>query len=65
LELGTDYNAAGGTLVFAPGETTKTITVEVLGDTLKELAETFYLNLSGAGILDGQGLANILNDERK
>ena len=45
---GEDYLATSGTLTFAPGETTKTITVEVLGDTTPEPTETFYVLLSGA-----------------
>ena len=39
--------AANGTLTFAPGETTKTITIEVKGDSKKEANETFYLDLYG------------------
>ena len=35
-----------GTLTFAPGETTKTITVPVLGDTVVEPNETFVVNLT-------------------
>src|SRR5262249_32288744 len=42
-----DYVAKSGTLTFAPGETTKTITIEVKGDSKKEADETFYLDLSG------------------
>ena len=38
-----DYVARTGTLTFAVGETTKTITIEVKGDTKKESNETFYL----------------------
>ena len=45
---GEDYLATSGMLTFAPGETTKTITVEVLGDTTPEPNETFSVNLSGA-----------------
>lgn len=45
---GEDYLATFGTLSFAPGETTKTITVEVLGDTTAEPDESFYVLLSGA-----------------
>jgi hypothetical protein len=63
---GSDYTAAGGTLTFEPGETSKTVTVEVLGDTLTEGNETFNVNLSGASgapIDDGQGLGTILDDE--
>ena len=43
-----DYVAKTGTLTFAPGETTKTITVEVKGDSKAEWPnETFYLDLYG------------------
>jgi hypothetical protein len=63
---GSDYEAAAGTLTFAPGETTKTITIKVKGDRTKEADETFVVNLSGASsavILDPQGLGTILNDD--
>ena len=42
-----DYVAKTGTLTFAPGETTKTITIEVKGDSKREANETFYLDLFG------------------
>jgi len=35
-----DYTATSGTLTFNPGETTKTIIVQVSGDTLNELNES-------------------------
>jgi hypothetical protein len=63
---GVDYTAASGTLSFAPGETSKAITVSVIGDRLAEPNETFVVNLSGATnstIGDGQGLGTILDDE--
>jgi len=44
---GTDYTAAAGMLTFAPGETTKTITVNTIGDTKTEDDETFTVNLAG------------------
>lgn len=44
---GEDYLAASGTLTFAAGETTKTITVDIVNDSLNELAETFTVDLSG------------------
>src|SRR5262249_3919160 len=42
-----DYVAKTGTLTFAPGETTKTITIEVKGDSKKESDESFFLDLFG------------------
>jgi len=43
---GVDYVATSGTLTFAPGETTKTITVQVIGDPVYEFDEQFYVQLS-------------------
>ena len=63
---GSDYTAASGTLTFAPGQTSKTVTVNVTGDTVVEPNETFVVNLSaptGATLFDGQGLGTILNDD--
>jgi hypothetical protein len=46
---GQDYVATAGTLTFAPGETSKTITVEVLGDhTTDPISKEFRVNLSVA-----------------
>ncbi|WP_374562874.1 beta strand repeat-containing protein [Ideonella sp.] len=46
---GGDYEAqAKQTLVFAPGEVSKTVTVDLLGDTTNESTEYFDLVLSGA-----------------
>jgi hypothetical protein len=61
-----DYAATSGALTFAPGETSKTATVGVNGDTLVEADETFFVNLSnavGATIADGQGQGTIVNDD--
>jgi endoglucanase len=44
---GGDHFPASGTLTFASGETTKTITIEVEGDSKKEATEYFYLDLFG------------------
>jgi hypothetical protein len=60
---GSDFQAASGTLIFAPGETSKTITVLVNGDRLGELNETFVVNLSNATIHDGYGEGTIVDDE--
>ena len=62
-----DYVAKTGTLTFAPGETTKTITIEVKGDSKKEANEVFYLDLfsnSGNSLFTkNRGLGTILNDD--
>jgi hypothetical protein len=63
---GSDYQATSGTLTFAPGETTKTITVLITGDRLPEPSETFVVNLTGptnATVADGQGVGTITDDE--
>ena len=41
-----DYVAQQGTLTFNPGEQTKTVSVELLGDTVLQDNETFFLRLS-------------------
>jgi hypothetical protein len=63
---GNDYVATSGTVYFAPGQTTATITVVIKGDRQKEGDENFYINLSGAAeavIADDQGIGTILDDE--
>ena len=39
---GSDYVAIGGSLVFTPGQVTKTVAVPVNGDTLDEIDETLH-----------------------
>jgi hypothetical protein len=64
---GSDYVAIGSTMVtLNPGETTKLVTVTVNGDSVFELNETFFVNLSGATnatIADSQGQGTITNDD--
>lgn len=43
---GVDYQAVSGTLTFNPGETFKTVPVNVIGDRLVEPNETFVMTLS-------------------
>lgn len=43
-----DYDARSGTVLFNPGETSKTVAVNVRGDRIREYEEVFYVNLSGA-----------------
>jgi hypothetical protein len=63
-----DYVANSGTLVFAPGQTSKSIPVAVKGDKKKEPNETFFVNLTGATnatIVGFQGVGEILNDDSR
>ncbi|MGR6775926.1 Calx-beta domain-containing protein [Sphaerotilus sulfidivorans] len=62
---GSDYVAQNGTLTFAPGQTTATITVTILDDAVYEGPESFSVELSSptnAVILDGSGIATIKDD---
>jgi len=62
-----DYQVTSGSLTFNPGETSKTITVGVVGDKKLEGDEVFYVNLSsatGAFIVDSQGAGVVRNDDR-
>ncbi len=43
-----DYKDSTGTLTFAPGETSKTIAIRVLGDSLYERTERFWTTLASA-----------------
>ncbi len=65
-----DYGAVNLPLVFTPGQTIKTCTVPVVGNTIPtgvEPNETFFVNLTNvvgpATLFDGQGLGTILNDD--
>jgi hypothetical protein len=62
-----DYKAKPlATLTFLPGETTKTVTVQVLRELVVEPNETFFVNLSeplNATLTDTQGIGTILNDD--
>jgi len=63
---GSDYQPASGSLTFAPGDTQKTITVLVSGDTVNEPDANFFVNLSNptnAAITHSQGVGLIVNDD--
>jgi hypothetical protein len=63
---GSDFVTASGTLTFAPGQTSRTILVQTLDDTLVESTETFTANLSnpvGGVIVDGQGIGTIIDND--
>ena len=65
-KAGADYAAASGMLVFAAGETAKTVAVAVLDDSEDEGAETLTLTLSnpvGARIADGEATGTIVNSD--
>ncbi len=63
---GKDFQPKSGTLRFAPGQLSQTISVPVLDDTLHEGDETFFVQLNsatGATITDGIGLATIHDND--
>jgi len=63
---GVDYTSASGVLTFLAGVTSQPIVVPVVGDTLAEPDETFYVQLSGAAgaaIADSPGVGTILDDD--
>ena len=63
---GSDYQAASGTLTFAPGVTSQTIIVLINGDRDAESTESFLLRLTSptnAFVDDSSGTGTILDDE--
>lgn len=67
-KAGEDYTTASGTLTFNPGDITKAIAIPIIGDTISEADETFFVNLSNptkAIIADAKGKGTILNNDTK
>jgi hypothetical protein len=65
---GSDYTATSGTLTFAAGETSKTVHVDIGGDTASEANETFTVrlsNASGATIADATAVGTIVDDDHE
>jgi len=66
---GSDYNAASGTLTFAPGESAKSFNLVIINDTVKETTETFNVVLSNASNANlgtpGITTVSILDDDKK
>ena len=63
---GEDYTAANGTLTFGPGETSKTLSVVILDDTVEESGETFTLqlsNASGVTLADAEATGTISDEQ--
>jgi len=63
---GSDFTATSGTLSFAPGETSKTIPVPIIGDTTGEPSETYTLTLSSpanAALATATATGTITNDD--
>lgn len=61
-----DFTAAGGTVTFAPGETSKQVPVQVTGDRLDEPDETLTVHLATPtnGVLgDADGVVTIRDDD--
>ena len=63
---GADFTAGSGTLSFAPGVTTQTVTVAISNDTVFEGPESFNVHLTsptgGATIADALGVGTIRDD---
>ena len=63
---GSDYLARRGNLIFPPGTTNLTLRVPVLGDTVNELDEVFFLQLSDPvnGLVSvNESIGRIINDD--
>lgn len=64
--VGEDYKAREGMLHFAPGQTEKTITIAVRGDTRVEADETVFFRIADATratIADAEAVGTIVNDD--
>ncbi|MGD9622678.1 MAG: Calx-beta domain-containing protein, partial [Mycolicibacterium sp.] len=63
---GSDYVATNGTITFAPGVTSQTVHVDIIGDAMVEPNETFTVTLSdptGATLADATAMGTITNDD--
>ena len=64
---GSDFDAATGTITFAPGETTKHLDVHVREDATSEIDETFFItfcNPAGATLETATATAIVEDDDR-
>jgi len=63
---GSDYQTATGSVTFAPGETSKSISITIFGDTQPEADEQFtvvFSNASGAALSTPQITVTLMNDD--
>ncbi|MCY2984883.1 MAG: Ig-like domain-containing protein [Planctomycetota bacterium] len=61
-----DYRSQNGILVFAPGQTTQTLTVQVVNDSIAESMERFLVTLAQptfAGIAQATAKGTIIDDD--
>ena len=61
-----DYGATSGTLTFAPGETSKTVSVSIVDDTVEDDGETFTFtldNAAGATLADATATGTVRSAE--
>ena len=61
-----DFNASGSAVTFNPGQTSKTVSVQVVGDAAPEPVETFVVTLQppgGVGAADGTGTGTIVDND--
>ena len=65
-KAGSDYTARTGLVTFTADQLAKSVRIVVLGDTIKESNETFFVNLAtpvGATFAKQQGRGTITNDD--
>lgn len=62
---GVDFQPAQGVVTFNPGETQRTVTVNIIGDTQFEPNETLTLTATVAGGSSSTGTGTILNDDAR
>jgi hypothetical protein len=64
---GSDYTSTSGTLVFSPGQGSKSVSALARGDLEFEQNEIFYVDISGPGkrmhIAKNRGVGTILNED--
>ncbi|MGI9213258.1 MAG: Calx-beta domain-containing protein, partial [Methylococcaceae bacterium] len=64
---GSDYTPQSGTLIFVPGETRKSLSISIVGDSVMEPNETFMLQLNdpvGVDLPKIIAIATIINDDK-